>query len=1012
MIPVSLNLKNFLSYGDDVPTLDFTSLHVVCLSGANGHGKSALLDAITWATWGEARKAAGDRKPDERLLRMGAVEMAVEFVFETDGERYRILRKYRSDRGGKSSLEFQIYSLEGDGYHTISQGSVANTQQMIVETLRMDFRTFINSVFILQGRADEFTRRSARERKEILGDILGLWKYDALLDRARIHAQRQDTMRRDGARRLQLIDAELEQSEECGMKLTSLLSSLDGLQAKKCALDTELKAALIRQNETMKALEQVTELKVRETALCIEKKAALRRIEVLKTRINTYTLADRDRVESGYEELQKLGVEHEEWHRKSLKDRDLTEQKSVLERVIEKKRHELERERHALTSQIDSLRKQVEDTADVVSRRKITEEGYQACLDAGEVEKSWEERRVKHDESDSRIRALEEQINKDRTILQGELVGLGHRLHELSDRSSQIGRLKESAEEKTRELRDLQELEGAQREIEEKGRGLNTQIEILKNRIKLFQHQDEDADAKLAMLKHGAGTNCPLCDASLDGNRRESISMNLGEMVRDHAEEIQRHEAGIKLYQEQRDQLALQFKQNRPLLATVQSAQSAVATVESAIKEASSAANDMQGVRRKMAELEKTVSSGAFAPKLMEEVSRCRREKDTIGYDTKQHEDSKSLLLKLQNHVTEKSRLDDAYPRHERAIAEIRPLEIAAKRLDLKFDRRDYAPDARGQLSAVIEDLKILSYDADRHSEVGKRVGILREVVGRREELAQISLQLKASTQTAAEDEEKVEAVTAEIQVLSDRIDNLNRTCGQEDSCDREVLRLQAALASAQSELDEANRQLGGEQQRAARLKELELERPTVKAQMDQAAKDLQVFEKLATAFGKDGIQALIIENAIPEIEEETNRILSRLTGNRTQISIEPLRNLKTGGSKETLDIHISDEMGTRPYEMYSGGEAFRTDFALRIALSKLLAGRAGTSLRTLIIDEGFGTQDAEGLDDLIGALHEIRNDFDKIIVVTHLDRLKSAFPARIEVVKYPDIGSMFEVAV
>ncbi|HCQ00137.1 MAG TPA: chromosome segregation protein SMC, partial [Candidatus Latescibacteria bacterium] len=98
MIPVRLSLKNFLSYGEEVPPLDFTPLHVVCLSGDNGHGKSALLDAMTWAIWGEARKAAGDRKPDERLLRMGATDMAVEFEFDLEGDRYRILRQYRAGR--------------------------------------------------------------------------------------------------------------------------------------------------------------------------------------------------------------------------------------------------------------------------------------------------------------------------------------------------------------------------------------------------------------------------------------------------------------------------------------------------------------------------------------------------------------------------------------------------------------------------------------------------------------------------------------------------------------------------------------------------------------------------------------------------------------------------------------------------------------------------------------------------------------------------------------------------
>ena len=71
MIPISLSLQNFLSYGENVPPLDFSSFHVACISGRNGHGKSALLDAITWALWGEARKSGSDRRPNDGLLRIG-----------------------------------------------------------------------------------------------------------------------------------------------------------------------------------------------------------------------------------------------------------------------------------------------------------------------------------------------------------------------------------------------------------------------------------------------------------------------------------------------------------------------------------------------------------------------------------------------------------------------------------------------------------------------------------------------------------------------------------------------------------------------------------------------------------------------------------------------------------------------------------------------------------------------------------------------------------------------------
>jgi DNA repair protein SbcC/Rad50 len=113
----------------------------------------------------------------------------------------------------------------------------------------------------------------------------------------------------------------------------------------------------------------------------------------------------------------------------------------------------------------------------------------------------------------------------------------------------------------------------------------------------------------------------------------------------------------------------------------------------------------------------------------------------------------------------------------------------------------------------------------------------------------------------------------------------------------------------------------------------------------------------------------------------------------------------------DTLDILIADSRGTRSYETYSGGEAFRINFAIRLALAKLLAQRAGAALQLLIVDEGFGTQDAEGCDRLIAAINAISSDFACILTVTHMPHLKEAFQARIEVNKTQE-GSQLSLSI
>ena len=173
---------------------------------------------------------------------------------------------------------------------------------------------------------------------------------------------------------------------------------------------------------------------------------------------------------------------------------------------------------------------------------------------------------------------------------------------------------------------------------------------------------------------------------------------------------------------------------------------------------------------------------------------------------------------------------------------------------------------------------------------------------------------------------------------------------------------------------------------------------------------DVQLYEELASAFGRNGIQALMIERAVPMLENTAKELLARLSDNKMTIKLELKEgriDRATGLPSEELNITISDEQGTRSYETFSGGETFRIDFAIRIAMSKLLASRSGSPLPILFIDEGFGSQDTIGQGRLIEVIQSISEDFEKIIVITHVDSMKENFDQQIEISK-TEYGSVF----
>lgn len=315
-------------------------------------------------------------------------------------------------------------------------------------------------------------------------------------------------------------------------------------------------------------------------------------------------------------------------------------------------------------------------------------------------------------------------------------------------------------------------------------------------------------------------------------------------------------------------------------------------------------------------------------------------------------------------------------------------------------DNRVLIQEQEARIASLNDEVATLDQALSEQPELQKRISELQAALSRAEEAADrvtsLSQRITRWTADLKEDRKKLQKLEHETEALVATIRDASVT--KEDV---ERLRLEKRLA---------DERVGGARQQLAALSSLEELREKRLAERVAYAENLGLYEELRNAFSKRGVPAMIIETAVPELERSANELLSRMTEGRMAVRIETQREIKTGELREALDIIISDELGTRPYDLYSGGESFRINFAIRIALSRLLARRAGAQLRSLYIDEGFGTQDAVGREQLVAAINSIQEDFDLILVITHIEEMKEAFPARIEVTKTPQ-GSRFELS-
>ncbi|MBI4294776.1 MAG: SMC family ATPase [Chloroflexi bacterium] len=846
MIPIKLALRNFMCYRDNVPPLSFEGIHLACLCGDNGAGKSALLDAMTWALWGEARG-----RGDDELVHLGETEMEVELEFAVDTGRYRVIRK-RSRPGlhrqGRTILELQV---AGDGsFRPITGASVGHTQQLVQRLLRLDYETFVNSAFLRQGHADEFTRKRPGERKQVLADILNLTRYDELEERARRRAREADARASELDRAVAEMDRELAARNQHQAELSGVTRSLVTIEEDIQRQDRELAALRqARQELELKREQQsAVEQSLRQARQELERLE--RELVVHRQRLADYevVLARRDQITRGYAEFLQARQQKDDMDERLQQSHTLNQERARLEKTIEAARNEL-----------------------VVELRLLQSRASQA--EAGATSAPRLEAELVQAQAEAQALMVREQT-------------LEARRHQWLEMQGQAHQLKAATSTLTAEMAEVEE--------------------------------------KLALLSRGEG-RCPLCGAELGMASRQHIEDEYGAQRRQRQDALTDTQARLEQIGQQAANLETEIAGLRKSLGQEQAAaQGRLATLAQELAQATQAAASLVAARQSLDKVRHRLEQGDFVPREREQLAELAERLARLGYDAEAHRRARERLSELQDYEGQYRRLAEA----EKLVA------VEQRALD-------------------------------------------------------------SATQTAARWHSSQQADQQRYQALALELVSLPQVKVDLEKAEREYRALQERRSQGQ-------RNLGAIQQRLERLAQLEQLRQQKAAEMTRAAEDKGIYEELSLAFGKKGVQALIIESVLPEIEAEANRLLSRMTDGRMHVKLETQRQYKTrrDDPMETLDIYISDELGTRDYELYSGGEAFRINLALRIALSRLLTRRAGAPLSTLIIDEGFGTQDTAGRDKLVEAINSIQDDFDKILVITHIEALKDAFPVRIEVTK------------
>jgi exonuclease SbcC len=312
------------------------------MTGDNGHGKSTLLDAITWALWGQTRA-----KNIDDVVRLGQDESEVEFTFDLEGSIYRVLRK-RSLRTkvGQSSLEFQGFDPVAETFKSISGNSIRETEAKIVQLLRMNYETFVNSVFVLQGRADEFTTRRPGERKRMLGEILGLGIFDELEAQAKTHRGDLDYTVKNLQQRIAELQQEVAEKDALATAVQAHQELLAQIQREILEMQKRLDELRQTQNTLDMQSQRVEEAELRLKQLRRERAEVEQQLAGQHRRITDFEmiLKQEAHIVEGYEALRRLQMQERQASAKADTFANLQRRQTALQQALTTAQHRVELE--------------------------------------------------------------------------------------------------------------------------------------------------------------------------------------------------------------------------------------------------------------------------------------------------------------------------------------------------------------------------------------------------------------------------------------------------------------------------------------------------------------------------------------------------------------------------------------------------------------------------------------------------------------------------------------------
>jgi len=1018
MKPLRISMTAFGPYRD-TETIDFGLLgeqRLFVISGNTGAGKTTIFDAICFALYGSA---SGEDRSETRMLRSHFAEedvhTAVDFHFSAGARTYRVFRQMAHRRGtnkNETGGKIELYeTTSGTEVPCVDRFTVSDVGAKIESLLGLTREQFGQIVMLPQGEFRKLLTSDTENKEDILRRIFRTGLYRKIEERFHRHSRElQDALKQ--AKALQAIYAKqaqetLPQREGSLLEATlrqeysSMAQVSEGL-GQEIAYYGERVSDVLRAKETLEAKQRAQEAELREAlalegrfAQLAEKRTQLEQMELRKAEV-----AESERLLRLAEQAARVAPyeEHALGAAKQLELKRSAHERKLLELA------EAEREFAAAEERYRS-----EESRD--AERKEADRELARLAELQPIVRTLEERRLELE----RLTGEERSASARREVLERELEGLreekrrlAEHLKEAETEAAKLPDLMQQVERMRNKYKLLKELEELDKRYAEYAKH-EAELERIASELRSEHDRTEtlwfEGQAGLLAVHLHDGQPCPVCgsvqhpDKALSASgtlpSREELQAAKDKLRQAESElsEAKAQAAAAKEGRSGRAEFVAEYGiTDDPYADQLSQAEAEGRTLRTALDQSKQHAEAVQGGRQLAEKLDKQLE------KLQTDRELLLAEQHRLSVDrnTKQSvlenelnripEDLRSpgqLAVRIGEQTSLAKALNAAWQEAQRQLqakqAKLveektnaaqagRQLEEAAE-ISKQASERFNDELARSGLGTIEDYRSAIMTEADKNN----LVRLLDEFKARHASLLQQVADLKEELE--GKQRPAAEALQAAL-----------------DESKRELEQVVAELHSVQRYEAEAKRLLEAIAKATEQFREIELKQE----QVSDIYQMLKGDNSLKISF-----ERYILIEFLEQILHAANARLNDLSNG--QFRLERSDRLESRGKQSGLGLDVYDAYTgqNRDVKSLSGGEKFNASLCLALGMTDVIQSyQGGVSIEMMFIDEGFGSLDEDSLNKAIATLIDLQRAGRMIGVISHVQELKMAFPAALEVSK------------